>query len=91
MKRNLLTFNIGLGHQLFKICCKYNAINIWHETIPEKLNPLRNIKKIILTANLRNDLRLGRAHTCSYSTIFLSNPFVYQKNYHIESLPCTDY
>ena len=91
-KRNLLTFNKGFGHQVFNICCKYNAINIWHGIVPEKLNPLRSIKKIILTANLRTDLQIGRAHTCSFSTIFLSNPFVQQKNYHIvEPLNRTDY
>ena len=82
-KRNLLTFNKGFGHQVFNICCKYNAINIWHGIVPEKLNPLHSIKKIIIAANLRNDLQIGRVHTCSFSTIFLSNPFIYQKNYHI--------
>ena len=82
-KCNFLTFNKGFGHQVFNICCKYNAINIWHGIVPEKINPLHSIKKIILTANLRTDLQIARAHTCSFSTIFLSNPFAYQKNYHI--------
>ena len=82
-KRNFLTFHKGFGHQVFNICCKYNAINIWHGIVPEKLNPLHSIKKIIIAANLGNDLQIGRVHTCSFSTIFLSNPFIYQKNYHI--------
>ena len=73
-------------------CCKYNTINIWHGIVPEKLNPLMSIKNIILTANLRNDLQIGRVHTCSFTTIFLSNPFIYQKKYHIvQPFNCTDY
>ena len=82
-KQNLLTFDKGFGHQVFNICCKYNAITIWHGIVPEKLNPLHSIKKIIISKNLRNDLEVGRAHTCSYASIFLSNPFTYQKKYHI--------
>ena len=36
-----------------------------------------------MSANLHKDLETGRAHSCSFTTIFLSNPFEYQKNYHI--------
>ena len=90
-KQNLLVFDKGFG-QVFNICCKYDAINIWHGIVPEKLNPLRSIKKIIITKNLRNDLEVGRPHTCSFATIFLSNPFAYQKNYHlVEPLTMLDY
>ena len=91
-KRNLLVFDKGFGHQAFNTCCKYDAITIWHGIVPEKLNPLRSIKKIIITKNLRNDLEVGRPHTCSFATIFLSNPFTYQKNYHlVEPLNKLDY
>ena len=91
-KRNLLSFNKGFGHQVFNICCKYNAMNIWHGIVPEYLNPLQSIKRIILSANLRKDLEIGRTHTCGFTTIFLSNPFEYQKNYHIvEPLNRLDY
>ena len=68
---------------MFNICCKYNAINIWQRIVQNKLNPLRSIKKIIISADLRKDLEIGRAHSCSFSTMFLSNPFKYQENYHI--------
>ena len=65
-KCNRLTFNKGFGHQVFNICCKYNAINIWHGIVSEKLNRLRSIKDIILTANLRIDLDW----TCTYLQLF---------------------
>ena len=91
-KQNLLVFDKGFGHQVFNTCCKYNAISIWHGIVPEKLNPLRSIKKIIISKNLRNDLEVGRPHTCSFATIFLSNLFTYQKNYHlVEPLSKLDY
>ena len=82
-KQNLLTFDKGSGHQVFNICCRYDAINIWHGIASAKLNPLRSIKKIILLKNLRNDLEKGRKYNCIFTKIFLSNPFTYQKNYHL--------
>ena len=71
-KCNLLTINKGFGYQAFNICFKY----IWNGIVPEKLNSLRSIKDIILTPNLRIDLKTGRTHSCNFSTNFLFNPFV---------------
>ena len=36
-----------------------------------------------LSKNLRDDLEKGRSKKCSFANIFLSNPFTYQKNYHL--------
>ena len=36
-KQNLLSFNKGFGHQVFNICCKYNALNFWHGIAPNKV------------------------------------------------------
>ena len=47
------------------------------------MNPLQNIKRIIIAANLRKDMQIARDCTCSFTSIFLSNPFKYQKKYHI--------
>ena len=47
------------------------------------VNPLQNFKRIIISHNLCNDLEDGRTRNCFFSKNFLSNPFRYQKNYHI--------
>ena len=47
------------------------------------VNPLRSIKKIITSQNLRKDLEVGRSKSCSFASIYLSNPFIYQKKYQL--------
>ena len=70
-KRNLLTFLKGIGHQVFNICCKYNAIDIWNGLAPKKMNPLHNIKRIITAANLGKDIQIARNCICSSMYIYL--------------------
>ena len=82
-KRNLLDYTKGFAREVFNICCKYDAIHIWNGIVKGNLNPLRSIKKIIISANLRKDLETGRTRICSFANIFLSNAFRYQKTYHI--------
>ena len=48
-----------------------------------KINPLYYIKRVIITQNLRKDLEIGRTRNSAFTSIFLSNVFVYQKKYHI--------
>ena len=63
-------------------------MHIWHGQAPLgrldcKINPLQYIKRVITTQNLRNDLEIGRTRNSCFTSIFLSNVFVYQKKYHI--------
>ena len=44
----------------FNICCKYNMIDLWYGDAGGNVNPLRSTKKIILSQNLRNDLKIGK-------------------------------
>ena len=78
----------GFAHEVFNICIKYNTMNTWHGLAPQGtlnriLNPLQYFKRIIISHNLCNDLEDGRTRNCFFSKNFLSNPFRYQKNYHI--------
>ena len=54
---------------------------------PSRLNPGLNvqhyIKKCIISQNLRNDLEDGRTRNGCFTLNYLSNPFNYQKNYHV--------
>ena len=88
-KQNLLNSTKGFGQQGFNIFCKYNNINICHGIFPEKLNPLRSIKKIIMSADLQKNLEAGPAQICSFTTNFLSNLFTYTKNYQLVSTSLT--
>ena len=82
-KDNFLGSNKGFAHEVFNICCKYNMLQLWHGNAPDKVNPLHFIKRTIISKNLRTDLETGRTKACCFASIFLSNPFTYQKNYHL--------
>ena len=86
-KARLLEFNKGIAQDIFNISIKYNAMNFWHGLAPSKfnrlLNPLQCIKRTIISKNLRNDLETGRARSCSFTEIYLTNVFLYQKTYQI--------
>ena len=47
------------------------------------LNVLHYIKRIIISQNLRNDLDHGRTRNSCFTKNYLTNPFCYQKNYHV--------
>ena len=87
-KDNFLAFNKGFAHEVFNICCKYNILYLWHGNSANHINPLRAIKRIIISKNLREDLEKGRPKKCSFAKIFLHNPFAYQKNYHLPEPFC---
>ena len=86
-KARLLEFNRGIAQDIFDISIKYNAMNFWHGLAPSRfnrlLNPLRCIKRTIISKNLRNDLETGRQRNCSFAKIYLTNVFHYQKTYQI--------
>ena len=63
-------------------------MHIWHGLAPAGrlnlgFNPQRYIKRVIISQNLSADLDEGRTRNCTFSKIFLANPFLYQKKYQI--------
>lgn len=58
-------------------------MNIWNGIVSAKVNALIHIKKIILSHHLSKDLKAGRGITCGFTSIYLSNPFLYQETYHL--------
>ena len=86
---------MGFANEVFNMCSKYNLVNLWNGiAIPSGIinfkinasgviNPLRRLKNIVITRNLHEDLKIGRNKACSFASLFLSNPFDYQKNYHL--------
>ena len=87
-RERLLHCSKGFAHEVFNICTKYNLMHLWHGIAPKgrlncRLNPLHYIKRVIISHNLRSDLEEGRTRNCSFSKIYLANPFLYQKKYQI--------
>ena len=87
-KNRFLDYSKGFAHHVFNICARYNLMNIWHGVAPpgrskNRLNPLHYIKRAIISLNLRVDLEVGRTRNCTFSKIYLANPFLYQKKYQI--------
>ena len=81
-KKKFLDFNKGFAHEAFNICCKYNLMHLWHGKAAS-LKPLHEIKKVIISKNLQNDLDASRSKSCSFISLFLTNAFSYQKKYHL--------
>ena len=83
-RKNFLSSGKGFLHEVFNLCCKYTAIDIWHGISRPKVNPMRWIKKLVLDFNLSKDLSVGKKETeCSFSALFLTNPLVYRNKYQI--------
>ena len=82
-KRTFLSTKNGFIHEVFNLCCKYDAINIWNGKLEGLTNPTSYIKNKILIFNLANDLDVGRRRHCAFRDIYLSNCFSYQKSYHL--------
>ena len=87
-KNRFLDCSKGFARDVFNICIKYNLMPIWHGVAPpgrsnRRLNPLHYIRKVVISHHLRDDLEVGRTRNCSFSKIYLADPFVYQKSYHI--------
>ena len=79
-RKNFLSSGKGFLHEVFNICCKYNAIDIWHGISRPKVNPMRWIKKLVLDFNLSKDLSVGKKETeCSFSALFLTKPISLSK------------
>ena len=57
-------------------------MHLWHGKAAS-LNPLSEIKKVIISRNLQKDLEVGRSKSGSFVSLFLTNVFSYQKNYHL--------
>ena len=87
-KEHFLSCNRGFSHEVFTLCCKYNAVQIWHGALNspnplKRVNPLRRIKQIVTSKILSSDLIKGRTRSCPFTHAYLANPFCYQKKYQL--------
>ena len=87
-RKHFFCCNKGFAHEVFSLCCKYDAIHIWHGVLNgpnplRRINPFRRIKQIVSTKNLLVDLTKGRTRTCPFTQAYLANPFCYQKKYQL--------
>ena len=82
-KKMLLSTKNGFIHEVFNLCCKYDAINIWNEKLEGQTKPSSYIKNKTVIFHLKKDLEIGRRRPCAFGDIYLSNVFSYQKSYHL--------
>ena len=67
-------------------------MNIWNGIVSAKVNALIQIKRLILSHHLSKDLKAGRDIACAFTSIYLSNPSLYQETYHlVEPFGASDY
>ena len=82
-RQYFLSATNGFMNEVFNLCCKYDAIDIWNGKLNGLTNPPSYIKNKIMVFHLKNDLNIGRRRPCSFGDIYLSNIFSYQKSYHL--------
>ena len=87
-KENFLDTRRSFCHEVFTLCCKYDAVRIWHGDLQarnplQRLNPFRMIKQIVSSKNLSDDLARGRTRSTLLSTVYLADSSRYQKRYQL--------
>ena len=76
-RKQLLSTKNWFIHEVFNLCCKYEAIDIWQGKLKGLSNPASYIKNKVVNFNLRKDLEVGRRRPYAFRDIYLSNIFRY--------------
>ena len=72
-RNQFLSTKNGFIHEVFNLCCKYDAIEILHGKLKGLSNPASYIKNKVVNFNLRKDLEVGRRRPYAFRDIYLSN------------------
>ena len=84
-RQRFLSSNKGFLHEVFRLCCKYDCINIWHGICPskmelQKINPLNWIKRVVTRHNLAIDIQKAKSKESAYSFLFLEEISPFQRD-----------
>ena len=77
---------LGFVNEIFKLCCKYNHLNVWVGICRPKINPLREIRSIVEEFWYKKDLQKVLQTNCLYTALFVKNRLYDYKKYTIENL-----
>ena len=65
---------VGFVHEVFKICCKHNCLDVWLGISRPKENPMNTIRKVVEHSYLKDDLLKIQTSQCMYvSLLFKMN------------------
>ena len=80
--------NFSYCSAIFKLCCRYDSLNVWlgiTKTKINKINPLNEIRRNIEATSFKNDLKTALESQCLYTTLFI-RPYIYNyKCYKMEN------
>ena len=77
--------NLGFVSEIFKLCCKYNHLNVWVRICRPKINPLREIRSIVEEFWYKKDLQKALQTNCLCTTLFVKNRLYDYKKYKLEN------
>ena len=69
-RRNFFSAKKGFVHEVFNLCCKYNAIDFWHGKIPQNIDPNHFIKNKVKNYYLKQELEIGRRKLCGFADVY---------------------
>ena len=65
---------VGFRHEVFKLCCKHNCLDVWLKLRQHKENPLNTIKRRVVSYYLAKDhIRCRNSLSMFYSLLLLPN------------------
>ena len=64
---------LGFVHEVFKLCGKYNHMNVWLGFKTPKVNPVREIRRVVEKFHYKKDLEKYSLTNCLYTTLFIKN------------------
>ena len=82
-RSNFFSAKKGFVHEVFNLCCKYDAIDFWHGKMPQNIDPYLFIKNKVKNYYLKQDLEIGRRKLCGFADVYLQNKFLYQEDYQL--------
>ena len=60
---------IGFSHEVFKLCCKLDCLDVWLKTQRDKENPLKTIKRLVESYYLKKDIAKCQASQSMFNTV----------------------
>ena len=75
---------LGFANEVFKICSKYNHLNVWVGICKPKVNPLREIRQVVEKYCFTKDLQKVLQTKCLYTTLFIKKRVYKDKKYKLE-------
>ena len=82
-RKELHKTKVGFTHEVFKLCCKLNCLDLWFKMCIPKEDPLSHIKRLVVSHYLRLDVLRCQSLPSVYTSISLIHNPTHHKRYQL--------